>query len=375
MIKQFQIEKNIQTDKTLKRLKLNLNFVAENRKLKNANKKLENTILLSSKNRLLKSLIFYGQNEVGKSQIYQDLKNFRDFITNGTLKSDFLNASLRFFIKIDNEIIESEINIHFQNGKILKEELFIFNQNRKTKIYSRKEQSFYFNQKFSSENLRHFSKFINQNELFISKVAQNHFFESYEKLKIYFTVYNFIKNDFLFDNSENLDKNIFIENYDLFLEFIKLANLNINQFENPYEFYDDLQNASSGTKEFVLTLAKIFQCQTSGQTLFLDDFAKNLHPSLAKFLVKIIHSSKNLQVLITSNCTSILDTKLFRIDQINFLDFDDYGSFLNKRLFDFKDFRENMNAEKRYLQGRFSATPFIIVSENTIGKLLERIRG
>ena len=375
MIKQFQIEKNIQTEKTLKRLKLNLNFVAENRKLKNANKKLENTILLSSKNRLLKSLIFYGQNEVGKSQIYQDLKNFRDFITNGTLKSDFFNASLRFFIKIDNEIIESEINIHFQNDKILKEELFIFNQNRKTKIYSRKEQSFYFNQKFTSENLRHFSKFINSDELFISKVAQNHFFESYEKLNIYFTVYNFIKNDYLFDNSENLDKNIFIENYDLLLEFIKLANLNINQFENPYEFYEDLQNASSGTKEFVFTLAKIFKCQTSGQILFLDDFAKNLHPILAKFLVKIIHSAKNLQVLMTSNCTSILDTKLFRIDQINFLDFDDYSSLLNKRLFDFKDFRENMNAEKCYLQGRFSATPFIIVSENTIGKLLERVRG
>ena len=111
-------------------------------KLKNANKKLENTILLSSKNRLLKSLIFYGQNEVGKSQIYQDLKNFRDFITNGTLKTDFFNASLRFFIKIDNEIIESEINIQFQNGKILKEELFIFNQNRKSKIYSRKEHIF-----------------------------------------------------------------------------------------------------------------------------------------------------------------------------------------------------------------------------------------
>ena len=123
MIKQFQIEKNIQTEKTLKRLKLNLNFAAENRKLKNANKKLENTILLSSKNRLLKSLIFYGQNEVGKSQIYQDLKNFRDFISNGTLKTDFFNASLRFFIKIDNELLESEINIHFQNGKIQKEEL------------------------------------------------------------------------------------------------------------------------------------------------------------------------------------------------------------------------------------------------------------
>ena len=375
MIKHFQIEKHIKTDKTLKLLKLNLNFVAENRKLKNTNKKLENTINLSPKNRLLKSLIFYGQNEVGKSQIFEDLKNFRDFITNGTLKSDFFNASLRFFTKIDMDLIETEININFKNGKILKEELFIFNQNRKTRIFLRKEQKFYFNQKFSNETLRHFSKFINQNELFISKIAQNQFFQTSEKFKIFFAIYNYIKNDFIFDNSDKLSKNIFVENYDLFLEFIKLANLNINQFENPYEFYEDLQKASSGTKEFVLTLAKIFQCQNSGQTLFLDDFAKNLHPNLAKFLVKIIHSSKNLQVLITSNCTSILDTKLFRIAQINFLDFDDYGSFLNKRLFDFKDFRENMNAEKRYLQGRFSATPFIIVSENTIGKLLERIRG
>ena len=372
MLKHFQIEKNIKTDKTLKRLNLNLNFVAENRKLKNSNKKLENTISVNQKNRLLKSLIFYGQNEVGKSQIFMDLKNFKNFIINGTLKYDFFNASLRFFINFDDELIEAEININFQSEKILKEELLIYNQNRKAKIYSRKEQSFYFNQKFSTENLRHFTKFVNSNELFISKVAENHFFKGYEKLKIYFSIYNHIKNDFIFDN---LDTNIFVENHDLLLEFMKLANLNINQFENPYDFYKNLQIASSGTKEFVLTLAKIMQCQISGQVLFLDDFGKNLHPTLTKFLVKIIHSSKNLQVLMTSNCTSILDTKLFRIDQINFLDFDDYGSLLNKRLFDFKGFRENMNAEKGYLHGRFSATPFIIVSENTIGKLLENVKG
>ena len=51
MLKHFQIEKNIKTDKTLKRLNLNLNFVAENRKLKNSNKKLENTISVNQKNR------------------------------------------------------------------------------------------------------------------------------------------------------------------------------------------------------------------------------------------------------------------------------------------------------------------------------------
>jgi hypothetical protein len=40
-------------------------------------------------------------------------------------------------------------------------------------------------------------------------------------------------------------------------------------------------------------------------------------------------------------------------------------------LYDFKDFRENMDAEKGYLQGRFDAVPYVDSSVSSIKQLLE----
>ncbi len=40
-------------------------------------------------------------------------------------------------------------------------------------------------------------------------------------------------------------------------------------------------------------------------------------------------------------------------------------------LYDFKDFRENMDAEKGYIQGRFDAVPYVDSSVSSIKQLLE----
>lgn len=40
-------------------------------------------------------------------------------------------------------------------------------------------------------------------------------------------------------------------------------------------------------------------------------------------------------------------------------------------LFDFKDFRENMDTEKGYIQGRFDAVPYVDSSVASIKQLLE----
>jgi hypothetical protein len=40
-------------------------------------------------------------------------------------------------------------------------------------------------------------------------------------------------------------------------------------------------------------------------------------------------------------------------------------------LYDFKDFRENMDAEKGYIQGRFDAVPYVDSSVESIKQLLE----
>ena len=51
--------------------------------------------------------------------------------------------------------------------------------------------------------------------------------------------------------------------------------------------------------------------------------------------------------------------KKLRKDQEYFVNKRDDGSSDLYSLFDFKDFRDNMDAEKAYLQGRFDAIPYI----------------
>ena len=51
-------------------------------------------------------------------------------------------------------------------------------------------------------------------------------------------------------------------------------------------------------------------------------------------------------------------------DQVYFVNKRQDGSSELYSLFDFKDFRENMDLEKAYMQGRFDAIPYI--DESTI---------
>ena len=83
----------------------------------------------------------------------------------------------------------------------------------------------------------------------------------------------------------------------------------------------------------------------------------------------MVHASKGAQLLFTSHNTNLIDVKKFRRDQICFTNKREDGSTDFYSLFDFKDFRENMDAEKGYLQGRFDAVPYVTASVEEIRKL------
>ena len=55
--------------------------------------------------------------------------------------------------------------------------------------------------------------------------------------------------------------------------------------------------------------------------------------------------------------------RVLRKDQVYFVNKRQDGSSELYSLFDFKDFRENMDLEKAYMQGRFDAIPYIVESE------------
>lgn len=63
--------------------------------------------------------------------------------------------------------------------------------------------------------------------------------------------------------------------------------------------------------------------------------------------------------------------KRLRKDQVVFVNKLDDGSTEVYSLYDYKDFRDNMDAEKGYNQGRFDAVPFVDSTVMNLKQLLE----
>ena len=105
--------------------------------------------------------------------------------------------------------------------------------------------------------------------------------------------------------------------------------------------------------------------------IMLDEFDMGLHTRLADFILDLIHASAGSQLLFSSHNTNLIDVKRLRRDQIVFVNKSEHGATEVYSLYDFKDFRENMDAEKGYIQGRFDAVPYIDSSVEIIKKLLE----
>ena len=127
---------------------------------------------------------------------------------------------------------------------------------------------------------------------------------------------------------------------------------------------------SAGTIQIFNLLLILLDICKNGKTLLLDEFDASLHTELAQFILDMVNASKSAQFLFTSHNTNLLNVKKLRRDQILFTNKKEDGSTEVYSLFDFKDFRENMDAEKCYLQGRFDAVPYINSSIATIKTIL-----
>jgi AAA15 family ATPase/GTPase len=103
----------------------------------------------------------------------------------------------------------------------------------------------------------------------------------------------------------------------------------------------------------------------------LDEFDASLHSRLSEFIIDLVHASERSQLLFTSHNTNLISMNRFRKDQIVLVQKKDDGSTEVYSLYDFKDFRETMDAEKGYLQGRFDAVPIVDTSVARLKQLME----
>jgi len=127
----------------------------------------------------------------------------------------------------------------------------------------------------------------------------------------------------------------------------------------------DIDEESNGTRRMLGLAWNIIRALEEGYTFIIDELDSSLHPHLSRYIIELFHDPEtnpnNAQLIFTTHDTSLLDSDLFRRDQVWFTSKDKYGA---TQLFSLDEFDKNQVRsegpfEKWYLGGRFGATPFI----------------
>ena len=152
------------------------------------------------------------------------------------------------------------------------------------------------------------------------------------------------------------------------IDVLKFKTFHRNQKDVMFDL--DLEE-SNGTRKLFQILIRLLDVVKNRKGIMMDEFDMGLHTRLADFILDLIHASNGSQLLFSSHNTNLIDVKRLRRDQIVFVNKSEDGATEVYSLYDFKDFRENMDAEKGYIQGRFDAVPYVDSSVDSIKQLFE----
>ena len=397
-----------------------LDMRAANLQTKESKDLLGNTFVCNG-NRLLKTVAIYGANASGKSNVIKAIRacvqmifeshnyNENTLFAFTPFKFGGVNKPSHFFVRFLIEGVEYEYSFSMTNSEIITEELYYYPMGRKKMVFSRDEtkgpekKDIY---EFRSAIHRPMDVAGNTSKktLFVSRASQM----DREVAKDVFRYFNerFILNYFGY-NSYSIEQ-LLNENKDLILKVLSAADSDIVDIHSQHEMRplstvvfdrqsnqllsrDDIQKPqlkittfhrnnpsipfdfyseeSDGTKEFLHKMLTIINIIKGNKVLLIDELSVGLHMNLVEYILSLFHQSESAQLIFSTHNTKLLDMKKMRKDQIYFVNKRDDGSSDLYSLFDFKDFRENMDAEKAYLQGRFDAIPYIDEVSNILKQL------
>lgn len=129
------------------------------------------------------------------------------------------------------------------------------------------------------------------------------------------------------------------------------------------DYYFPFIEESNGTQVLHTIGGKILEVIDNGDILFIDELETSFHPYLSKLLICLFQNkrinTKNAQLIFTTHDTNLLDSTLFRKDQVWFAEKNEYGATELYSLQDFSEVREDTPFEKWYLAGKFGGVPNI----------------
>lgn len=363
---------------------------------------------------VLKSVGLFGPNASGKSNILKTI----DFCCRMVLNSHLYNEGTvfnfepfkfdgwqdkpsKFLIDFVCEGIEYEYSFELTKAKIISESLYHYPVGRRAKVFLRGVDGKY---SFGSGVISKPSDVVlntSDKNLFLSRASSMNR-EIAQKLYRYFLNQFLLGlvnvNELMVLDSFNTYKKVILKALEIcdtditdiearkeqvpspvampgqgdlsfkLIDVLKFKTFHRNQKDVMFDL--DLEE-SSGTKKLFLILIRLLDVVKNRKSIMMDEFDMGLHTRLADFILDLIHASEGSQLLFSSHNTNLIDVKRLRRDQIVFVNKSEEGATEVYSLYDFKDFRENMDAEKGYIQGRFDAVPYVDSSVDSIKQLLE----
>jgi AAA15 family ATPase/GTPase len=373
-----------------------LNLQAANLRSQKA-KDLEGNTFVCKGERMLKTVAIYGANASGKSNVIKAIRacvemilNSHNYNENSTFafkpfKFGAADAPSRFLVRFMIDGIEYEYSFSMTHKEILTEELYYYPLGRRSMLFTRDERkgpqkkSIY---EFQNAIRRPGDVAANTSKktLFISRASQM-------DREIAKRVFNYFSDKFVLNysginasaiasslntNKEQLLKTLRIADSDIVDINCRTpaSQLEITTYHtsNPTIAFDFYSEESDGTQILFNMMLTILDIIKGGKILLIDEIETSLHTKLVEYIIAMFHHSESAQLIYTTHNTYLLNTNKLRKDQIYFVNKRSDGSSDLYSLFDYKDFRENMDLEKAYLQGHFDAIPYIDDSFDTISE-------
>lgn len=385
--------------------------------------------------RIIPSVVIYGANASGKSNIIMSLAVMREIILTGSIEASVQNLNnlelypfahsevdkpmefeIEFIYKEHHVIYKFELTLEKLikgSRKIIREELSVVDKlSNRIKIYERnlngiqimKDKKALDIIEFNEKLLKEFEKKINENldstELFLSRAFKSTISNELAEVVIDFfkdelmvvSDFTLKKTNLTFSLEDKPKKDFFAWNK-ILEGFVKSAdfgpqNIAFKSSKSDNEdsanmklvsiYRCDNQNIvipaelmeSRGTLKLIDFAIPFEQLFPTGGVFVLDEFDAAIHPELIKGILALFNNSEinknGAQLIFTTHNPIYLNNKIFRRDQIRFVekDPDTYESVIYS-LADFgsEEVRNDHNYLINYFKGNYGALPFVDFSK------------
>lgn len=321
---------------------------------------------------LLKSLVIYGANSSGKSNLFKAISFMKRFILNSSKESisgeeimverfklSTQTADKPSFFELEFIIENTKYKYGFSvdTKKVHSEYLYYQNKTKEYPLFKRNFQTIELGKKIDMSNEK-LVEITRDNSLFLSVCAQfndklaNQIIRKIRSVSFISGIDDLGSTDYTAKLLSNPEFNLMVNN------FLKGANLGFNEIKiekvsteelfnksnipkeiqkfiiknnpentiistkhsvydennqpNGEEFFDLNTEESLGTRKFFALAGPIIDTLTKGSTIMIDEFDARLHPELCKAIIKLFNSSVNnpynAQLIIASHNSTFINS-------------------------------------------------------------------